>query len=379
MSDFRERASEPADISVPSPTPSVDVQSSPAVPAMAQSAEFSSFLGGSLIQRMGGSGQSADVSSTVGALASDSGGAMPHRERMESAFGQSFGGVSSHTGPKAQAACESMGAEAFAVGNHVAFRSSSPSVHTVAHEATHVVQQRGGASGIQTKLSLGPVGDASEVQADAVAADVVSGRSVETSRITPASSGIVRRQVADIPLPKKFDKMWEAHPHNYMADEKDNTSSDQVNQDQGWNPDQYGNTCAIRLSVMWNKLGGNYKLTRERGANAGLKADRMPYSKKTGFYYILSAKEMWLYMSANFGAPHQSWPKSGAFKDSADFQKNFDSTIKPVVSARKGVVAFDKIFGYSGTGHVDIFDGEKLSDSPSWYGCQRLKVWYISA
>ena len=196
MSDFRERASEPADISVPSPTPSVDVQSSPAVPAMAQSAEFSSFLGGSLIQRMGGSGQSADVSSTVGALASDSGGAMPHRER---------------------------------------------------------------------------------------------------------------------------------------------------------------------------------------GANAGLKADRMPYSKKTGFYYILSAKEMWLYMSANFGAPHQSWPKSGAFKDSADFQKNFDSTIKPVVSARKGVVAFDKIFGYSGTGHVDIFDGEKLSDSPSWYGCQRLKVWYISA
>ena len=116
-----------------------------------------------------------------------------------------------------------------------------------------------------------------------------------------------------------------------------------------------------------------------KGANDGLKADRMPYSKKTGFYYILSAKEMWLYMSANFGAPHQSWPKSGAFKDSADFQKNFDSTIKPVVSARKGVVAFDKIFGYSGTGHVDIFDGEKLSDSPSWYGCQRLKVWYISA
>lgn len=33
------------------------------------------------------------------------------------------------------------GAEAFATGNHVAF-ASSPSLHTAAHEAAHVVQQR---------------------------------------------------------------------------------------------------------------------------------------------------------------------------------------------------------------------------------------------
>jgi hypothetical protein len=68
-----------------------------------------------------------------------------------------------------------MGAEAFATGNHVAF-AGTPSLHTAAHEAAHVVQQRGG---VQLKGGVGQVGDQYERHADAVADLVVRGESAE--------------------------------------------------------------------------------------------------------------------------------------------------------------------------------------------------------
>jgi hypothetical protein len=58
-----------------------------------------------------------------------------------------------------------MGAEAFTSGNHVAF-AGTPSLHTAAHEAAHVVQQR---AGIHLKGGVGQVGDEYEKHADAVA------------------------------------------------------------------------------------------------------------------------------------------------------------------------------------------------------------------
>ena len=54
--------------------------------------------------------------------------------------------------------------------------ASSPSLHTAAHEAAHVVQQRGG---VQLKGSVGESGDAHEQHANAVADAVVQGKSAE--------------------------------------------------------------------------------------------------------------------------------------------------------------------------------------------------------
>jgi hypothetical protein len=51
-----------------------------------------------------------------------------------------------------------MGAEAFATGDQVAF-GAAPDLHTAAHEAAHVVQQR---QGVQLKGGVGEVGDAYE-------------------------------------------------------------------------------------------------------------------------------------------------------------------------------------------------------------------------
>jgi hypothetical protein len=169
-----------------------------------------------------------------------------------------------------------------------------------------------------------------------------------------------------------FAKMWDAHPHNYQADESQNQSSADLLEEQGL-PDWIGNTCAVRLSTMLNNMG--YTITPEKTKAAGM--SRAPtYSKKTKQYYILAASEMWNYISKNFRKADQTFPPAGIYKDAESFQAAYDKEIRPIIAERKGVVAFETIFGYSGTGHVDIFSGETLSDAPNWYPCKRLHLWY---
>jgi hypothetical protein len=105
------------------------------------------------------------------------GGPMPHAERIQDAFGKhDVSGIVAHTGPRASEANAALGAEAFAVGNNVAF-AGQPDLHTAAHEAAHVVQQR---SGMERTHHLGaPQADPLESHADHVADAVVSGRSAE--------------------------------------------------------------------------------------------------------------------------------------------------------------------------------------------------------
>jgi Domain of unknown function (DUF4157) len=103
-------------------------------------------------------------------------GALPHIDQIQSLFGRhDVSQVQAHVGGPAAAASEQMGARAYAAGNHVAF-ASSPDLHTAAHEAAHVVQQRGG---VQLKGGVGAVGDAYERHADQVADAVVQGKSAE--------------------------------------------------------------------------------------------------------------------------------------------------------------------------------------------------------
>lgn len=102
--------------------------------------------------------------------------AMPHLATIASAFGRhDVSGIQAHTDAAAAEGSRAMGAEAFAVGDHVAF-AGTPSLHTAAHEAAHVVQQRGG---VQLAGAVGAAGDRYEQHADAVADLVVQGKSAE--------------------------------------------------------------------------------------------------------------------------------------------------------------------------------------------------------
>ncbi len=126
------------------------------------------------------SGDSAESSGEVAATAARGvgGGAesLPHGEKIQQAFGRhDVSGVKAHTGGDAARAAESIGAEAYATGDHVAF-SRAPDLHTAAHEAAHVVQQR---AGVHLKGGVGEEHDEHERHADAVADQVVRGGSAE--------------------------------------------------------------------------------------------------------------------------------------------------------------------------------------------------------
>ncbi|HEY0193650.1 MAG TPA: DUF4157 domain-containing protein [Kofleriaceae bacterium] len=101
---------------------------------------------------------------------------LPHADAIQRSFGShDISGIQAHAGPEAAASAGAMGAQAYATGNHVVLGGATD-LHTVAHEAAHVVQQR---AGVQLKGGVGAAGDAHEQHADEVANRVVRGESAE--------------------------------------------------------------------------------------------------------------------------------------------------------------------------------------------------------
>ncbi len=102
---------------------------------------------------------------------------LPFAAQIQRAFGRhDVSTIRVSIGGAAAKAAQQLGANAYATGDTIAF-ASAPDLHTAAHEAAHVVQQRRGASptgGIDAGSH-----DALERQADAVADSVVAGGSVE--------------------------------------------------------------------------------------------------------------------------------------------------------------------------------------------------------
>lgn len=117
------------------------------------------------LQRMAGNASVVQMLAEEGSIATEEerspvhdvigkGGGSPldesTRSSMESKFGQDFGDVRIHTDAKASQSAEAVGANAYTVGNEMVFRSghfdaSSPTgQRTLAHELSHVVQQRSG-------------------------------------------------------------------------------------------------------------------------------------------------------------------------------------------------------------------------------------------
>ena len=144
--------------------------------ALAPPGPFAIHGGGGAVQAEGGVRQSADVHAAAAHGISGGGGALPHMGAIQQAFGaHDVSGINAHVGGKAQEASDAMGASAYATGNDIAF-AKAPSLHTAAHEAAHVVQQR---AGVSLEGGVGKVGDSYEAHADKVADAVVAGHSAE--------------------------------------------------------------------------------------------------------------------------------------------------------------------------------------------------------
>jgi hypothetical protein len=126
-----------------------------------------------IVQRKGGTDDTAERTRALAASGiTGSGTSMPFLDLIQQAFGShDVSGIRAHLDDNARRANADMGSEAYATGEDVSF-AGTPDLHTAAHEAAHVVQQR---RGVQLSGGVGSVGDAYEAHADAVAARVVRG------------------------------------------------------------------------------------------------------------------------------------------------------------------------------------------------------------
>jgi uncharacterized protein DUF4157 len=142
--------------------------------------------------------------SSVGALLSEereepspvrdvvgSGGGSPldgaTRSFMEGRLGHDFGDVRVHTGQKAHESARSIHAQAYTVGNDVVFQSGKyapetpTGMHTLAHELSHVVQQKAGpvaGTPVAGGIRLSDPSDAFEQAAERNATAAISGAPV---------------------------------------------------------------------------------------------------------------------------------------------------------------------------------------------------------
>lgn len=106
------------------------------------------------------------------------------RADMEAATGHDYGDVQVHTDGAAAASARSVRAHAYTVGNHIVFGEgryhpdTSEGRHTLAHELTHVVQQRQGpvdGTDAAGGIKLSDPGDRFEREAESVASRVSAG------------------------------------------------------------------------------------------------------------------------------------------------------------------------------------------------------------
>lgn len=125
------------------------------------------------------------------------------RGAMESRFGHDFSDVRVHTGSRASESARAVQAHAYTVGSDIVFQGGSYAPGTsdgqrmLAHELTHVVQQRSGpvdgtpaAGGIK----VSDPSDRFEREAEANADRVMSGSAAQLPAAGPSASSSVQRE-----------------------------------------------------------------------------------------------------------------------------------------------------------------------------------------
>ncbi|HLL25382.1 MAG TPA: DUF4157 domain-containing protein, partial [Kofleriaceae bacterium] len=137
---------------------------------------------------------------------------LPHADKIQQSFGKhDISGIRAQVGGPAADASHELGAVAFATRGQVAF-AAAPDLHTAAHEAAHVIQQR---QGVALKGDLDEPGDAYEQHADAVAARVERGESAEALLDQLAGSGgggaAVQRKTGGKPSERSSDEPAVVH------------------------------------------------------------------------------------------------------------------------------------------------------------------------
>ncbi len=120
------------------------------------------------------------------------------RQDMEQRFGRDFSRVRVHSSIAAEQSAREVNANAYTVGHNIVFGAGRFTPRTyegrrlIAHELTHVVQQRSAGNALQSKLKVGPVGDVYEREADRIADNLMNDNFKIARRITTVAPNIQR-------------------------------------------------------------------------------------------------------------------------------------------------------------------------------------------
>jgi len=129
----------------------------------------------------------------------------PVRQRMEASFGADFSDVRVHSGGSAAASAQAVDAHAYTVGNEIVLGDGqtpgSPAhERTLAHELTHVVQQRSGpvdGTPIGGGISLSDPADRFERAADATADAVMASGGAPGAGSTSSGASVQRQETPE--------------------------------------------------------------------------------------------------------------------------------------------------------------------------------------
>jgi len=120
----------------------------------------------------------------------------PVRQDMEARLGADFSDVRLHTGALAERSARELGARAYTSGNHIVIGPGGTDRHTLAHELTHVIQQRTGpVAGTDNGhgLRISDPNDTHERAAEANAARALAAPRPENRPVTTGGEAAVRR------------------------------------------------------------------------------------------------------------------------------------------------------------------------------------------
>lgn len=135
-----------------------------------------------LQRRSAGQARSTEAPPIVHEVLRSPGQSLDHETRafMEPRFGHDFSRVQVHADDRANESARSVNALAYTVGNNIVFGEgqyrpwSVESRKLIAHELSHVIQQRDDSGLARASISMGPSGDAFEAEASNLADRIVS-------------------------------------------------------------------------------------------------------------------------------------------------------------------------------------------------------------
>ncbi len=206
-------------------------------------------------------GDPEEIQSQLGAGHSLEGGV---QSRMESAYGQSFGGVQVHADSKAAGLSESLNARAFTVGQDIAFGAGEYQPGTmigdalIAHELAHVMQQRGAdaSGGVMQKSHAGY--NALEEDADVSAVGAVLSTAGEklsgiAGRTMPALRSGLRLQRCGPDVPEQTVNWQDLNRVEYEASAKKirelHEQEKKLLAKSGWDDERSDQLAKIQLEI----------------------------------------------------------------------------------------------------------------------------------